>query len=94
MRISYRLAFAIMVASPAVGAQPTPDDPDSVSAQLSYQSAFAGYRPFRESEVPAQASWRAINEQAAQVGGHAGQIKDDEAAQEEVDGKSRQPKQQ
>lgn len=75
MRISLQMAFAIMLMSPAIGAQPTSDDPNATNAPTSYQSAFADYRPFRESETPPQASWRAINDQVAR--GSVGQTGDD-----------------
>lgn len=78
MTFPTRMALAIMIVTPAVGAQTAPDHPDAPTAPPSYQSAFAGYHPYRESETPPQQSWRALNEQAAHIGGHAGQIKDDD----------------
>lgn len=36
---------------------------------LAYESAYAGYKAYVEAPV---ASWRAVNEEAARVGGHAG----------------------
>ena len=36
---------------------------------LSYDSAYADYRPYREET---KASWRQANDDAARVGGHAG----------------------
>ncbi len=36
---------------------------------LSYESAYADYRPYRDEAV---ASWQGANEEAARIGGHAG----------------------
>ena len=41
-------------------------------ASLQYRSAFEGYRAYQE---PTARSWREVNEEAALLGGHAGQLK-------------------
>ena len=43
-----------------------------VPAGLQYRSAFEGYRAYQE---PTARSWREVNEEAASLGGHAGQLK-------------------
>ena len=39
---------------------------------VTYQSAFEGYRPYREQDVD---SWRAVNDEVAKIGGHIGVLK-------------------
>ena len=54
-------------------AQATRTEPPKVALQLSYQSAFADYKPFRPAPL---ADWRALNETVAGTSGgssgHAG----------------------
>ena len=50
-------------------ANANPADPQAEVQPARYQSAFTGYRPFRD-EKPA--SWRGLNDEVARVGGHAG----------------------
>ena len=52
--------------SPSMASEP------SSSARLEYRSAFEGYRAYQEPEAR---SWRASNEEAAALGGHAGHLK-------------------
>ena len=55
--LALAIAFAI-----AAHAQPTPDPGDAKSAAppLRYESAFAGYRPFKDG---APAPWKQVNEE-------------------------------
>src|SRR5688572_33079263 len=43
----------------------------AAAQQPQYESAFAGYRPYREEPA---ADWRGINEEVARVGGHLGVV--------------------
>jgi hypothetical protein len=61
-------AFAL----PAAAQQPARSDPASQAAPVpafKYDSAFAGYRGFREEPL---APWRDANDEVARAGGHAG----------------------
>jgi hypothetical protein len=80
MRIEMRfnLAFLLYGASalmsfPAIGqssaATPNPTDVNARAPAIKYESAFAGYAPYRE-EKPAP--WRDVNDEVARVGGHIG----------------------
>lgn len=64
----------------AQGARPDATDPTSAVITPSYDSAFAGYRPMQEDGEPSIKQWRALNDEVARVGGHAGAIKDDDSA--------------
>lgn len=50
-------------------ARPHPADPAAPAPAVKYESAFAGYRGFREEPL---APWRAVNDEAARAGGHIG----------------------
>jgi hypothetical protein len=52
-----------------------PRAPEARVPALTYQSAFQEYRPYREQEL---ASWRAVNDEVARVGGHIGVMKNAE----------------
>jgi len=58
---------------PPAAAQPqplsNPADPQAAVPPAKYESAFAGYRPYREEKV---APWRDVNDDVARVGGHVG----------------------
>ena len=58
------------------GKRPDPLDPGSEKATAIYQSAFAGYQALQEAAEPADAQWRAVNDEVARVGGHAGIFRD------------------
>jgi len=49
-----------------------PVKPEARVPAVTYRSAFADYRPYREQEV---APWRDVNAEVARVGGHAGVLK-------------------
>jgi hypothetical protein len=63
-------AFAALT-TPAAAQQPRPDpaDPAASVSPVKYESAFAGYAPYREQHV---APWRDVNDEVARAGGHAG----------------------
>jgi len=69
------LAFAALTAlAPHAAAQqpaakPHPADPAAPAPAVKYESAFTGYRGFREEPL---ASWRGVNDEAARAGGHIG----------------------
>ncbi|MEK6593676.1 MAG: hypothetical protein AABZ67_11415 [Pseudomonadota bacterium] len=50
-------------------AKPHPADPNAAAPAAQYESAFAGYMPYRDEKL---ASWRDVNDEAARVGGHLG----------------------
>jgi hypothetical protein len=64
------LAVALLgVSAPPAAAQATAA---SGTGPSEYRSAFQDYRPFKD-QPPA--SWRAVNDEVARVGGHAGALK-------------------
>jgi hypothetical protein len=69
------IAFAVLAAlAPHAAAQqqaarPHPADPAAPVPAVKYESAFSGYRSFREEPL---APWRDVNDEVARVGGHAG----------------------
>jgi hypothetical protein len=50
-------------------AKPHPADPKAAAPAVQYDSAFAGYMPYRDEKL---ATWREVNDEAARVGGHIG----------------------
>lgn len=46
-----------------------PANPGATAPAVTYESAFAGYLPYRDQKL---ASWREVNDEAARVGGHLG----------------------
>lgn len=46
-----------------------PAAPDAAVPAVKYESAFAGYTPYRDEKL---APWRDVNDEAARVGGHIG----------------------
>jgi hypothetical protein len=52
-------------------ARANPASPDAVAPAVNYDSAFAGYTPYRD-EKPAP--WRDVNDEVGRVGGHIGII--------------------
>jgi hypothetical protein len=71
------LASALLLGSPAAlaqtGARPDPADPRLGAPPLAAESAFAGYRSYRDEPL---ADWRAVNDEMRGLGGHAGHIRD------------------
>jgi hypothetical protein len=69
------LYAAIAFIPTAAAAQSTPTarldgtDPGATVPAAKYDSAFVGYRSFRDEGL---ADWRALNEEVARVGGHIG----------------------
>ena len=71
------LASVLLLGSPAAPAQTTGARPDPADPRLSVpppaaESAFAGYRSFRDEPL---ADWRAVNDEMRALGGHAGHIR-------------------
>ena len=68
-------AFAVLAAlAPHAAAQqpaakPHPADPAAPAPGVKYESAFTGYRGFREEPL---APWRGVNDEVARAGGHLG----------------------
>lgn len=65
------LAFLAGAAAGQQTARPDPADPSARSPKPAYQSAFAGYRPYKEEEL---ARWREANDEVARLAGHAGHV--------------------
>jgi len=74
LRITF--ASALLLGSAAVlaqtGARPDPADPRLSVPAPATESAYAGYRSFREEPL---ADWRAVNDDMRALGGHAGHIR-------------------
>jgi hypothetical protein len=72
------LASVLLFGSPAALAQTPAARPDPADPRLSVpapttESAFAGYRSFRDEPL---ADWRAVNDEVRGLGGHGGHIRD------------------
>ncbi len=71
------LASALLLGSPAAlgqtAARPDPADPRLSVPAPTTESAFAGYRSFRDEPL---ADWRAVNDEMRTLGGHAGHIRE------------------
>ena len=71
------MASALLLGSSAALAQtaarPDPADPRLSGPAPATESAFAGYRGFRDEPL---ADWRAVNDEMRALGGHAGHIRD------------------
>ena len=63
------LALATHAAAQQPAAVPNPTDPAAPVPAVKYDSAFSGYRGFREEPL---APWRGVNDEVARVGGHVG----------------------
>ena len=69
------IAFAALAAlTPHAAAQqqpakPHPADPAAPVPATKYESAFTGYRGFREEPIT---PWRGVNDEVARAGGHIG----------------------
>lgn len=59
----------LMVSAAQPAATANPAAPDAPTPTANYESAFAGYRPFRDEPL---APWREVNNEVARVGGHLG----------------------
>ena len=74
----YRLIVTVLpsvgmfAAAVAFAQAPTPATAPGTPSSLEYQSAFDGYRAYKELESQ---SWRESNEEAGTLGGHVGQLK-------------------
>jgi len=63
------LCVGLAQASPLFAAAPSPADPSAPAPTATYDSAFEGYRGYRDEPL---ADWRAVNDEVGRVGGHAG----------------------
>lgn len=71
---TYFAALAIAACAPLAAAQQPaspsgPADPAAPAPAFQYESAFSGYRGFREEPL---APWRDANDEVSRVGGHIG----------------------
>jgi hypothetical protein len=65
------LALAPSMALAQTAPRPDPVNPAAKVPVVSYESVFATYRAFEEAE---QLPWRAVNDEAARLRGHRGQV--------------------
>ena len=76
LSLTVRAVALVALAIAPVRAQTALTDPLSPAPSampLAYQSAFEGYRPFRNDEI---ANWRSVNDTVRSVGGHTGSVRD------------------
>ena len=71
------LGACLAAPAPVAAAVPPEAQPSGPAPEISYRSAFADYRSFREEPVT---DWRALNEDVARAGGHAGILRGTKAA--------------
>ena len=71
MKLYFAVATMVALAPWAAAQQSRPDpaDPAAPAPAVKYESAFAGYAPYREEKL---APWREVNDEVAKVRGHAG----------------------
>jgi hypothetical protein len=62
-------ALAPLALAQPQAARPQPDDPAARAPAAPYESAFAGYVPYREEKL---APWRDVNDEVGRIGGHVG----------------------
>ena len=70
-RISLLLIAGLAEVSSLSAAEPKATDPSATSPTVKYQSAFEGYRSYKEEPI---ADWRALNAEVGVAGGHTGII--------------------
>lgn len=91
MSRKFQLAIGISAALPLFASAQMPQmdaaSPDSGGFPIAYRSAFAGYQPMQDPVEPSIEQWRALNDEVARVGGHAGAIKDDAPPETAAGGK-------
>jgi hypothetical protein len=74
MALTWALSLAAASAlAQTTGARPDPADPRLSAPPPATESAFAGYRSFRDEPL---ADWRAVNDEVRGLGGHGGHIRD------------------
>ena len=59
----------VVIAAQTPASAPDPADPAAAVPGIQYESAFAGYQPFREEKLQ---DWRALNDEVGRAGGHIG----------------------
>ena len=63
------LGWSAVLAPSAFAAEPKVTDPTAPSPSVTYRSAFADYKAFREEAI---GDWRGLNDEVGRVGGHRG----------------------
>jgi len=86
MKYAFIAVVALAAHGPPAAAQPAvthtnPADPAAPVPALQYESAFKGYRGFRDTPL---APWRDVNDEVARVGGHAGILRSQSGGREQV----------
>ena len=71
------MAAAAIAPHAAAQRQPQPTDAGTTVPAPRYESAFAGYRGYRDEPL---APWRDINDEVMRAGGHIGILKSGQAA--------------
>jgi len=74
-------AHAPLAAAQPAALHPDPADPGAPAPMLQYESAFKGYRSFRDTPL---APWRDVNDEVARVGGHVGILRSQSGGREQV----------
>jgi len=74
MKYAFIAVIALAAHAPLAAAQPAaarndPADPAAPAPAFQYESAFKGYRSYRETPLT---PWRDVNDEVARVGGHLG----------------------
>jgi len=69
---TYWILLPLAALAQGTAAQQHPADPGAKAPAVKYDSAFAGYRGYRD-EKPA--AWRALNDEVARIGGHVGMFR-------------------
>ena len=68
-RVWMLLIVCLVQVGSLFAAEPKPMDPTASTPPVKYQSAFEGYRSYKEEPI---ADWRALNAEVGAVGGHMG----------------------
>ncbi len=77
MKNAFIAVIALAAHGPLAAAQPAagrndPADPAAPAPAFQYESAFEGYRGYRETPLT---PWRDVNDEVARVGGHLGIVR-------------------
>lgn len=86
--VAWALLAGPLAAFAQTGARPDPTDPRLSTPAPAAESAFAGYRSYRDEPL---APWREVNDEVSRVGGHVGVLRADEAAEKQPAGAAAQP---
>ena len=80
--LAWVLLLGPLAALAQTGARPDPTDPRLSTPTHAAESAFAGYRGFRDEPLT---PWREVNDEVRRLGGHAGHVRDAEPTKPAAD---------